>query len=103
MLYGLSQGLDMTTMLDVVNVSTGVNSATRDKFPQRIVTGSFDAGFKTALLAKDVTLYRDNARAAGAPHDLGEVVAALWQACDHALPDSDFTRVFEYLREGRTV
>jgi 3-hydroxyisobutyrate dehydrogenase-like beta-hydroxyacid dehydrogenase len=102
MLYGLSQGLDMTTMLDVVNVSTGVNSATRDKFPQRIVTGSFDAGFKTALLAKDVSLYLDNARAAGAPHDLGEVVAALWQACDHALPDSDFTRVYEYLREGRT-
>ncbi len=100
MLYGLSQGLDMTTMLDVVNVSTGVNSATRDKFPQRIVTGSFDAGFKTALLAKDVTLYRDNARAAGAPHDLGEVVAALWQACDRVLPDSDFTRIYEYLREG---
>jgi 3-hydroxyisobutyrate dehydrogenase-like beta-hydroxyacid dehydrogenase len=102
-LYGLSQGLDMETMLDVVNVSTGVNSATRDKFPQRIVTGSYDAGFKTALLAKDVTLYLDNARAAGAPHDLGAVVAALWQACDRALPDSDFTRVFEYLRKGRTV
>ena len=102
MLYGLSQGLDMKTMLDVVNVSTGVNSATRDKFPKRILTGSFDAGFKTALLAKDVTLYLDNARAAGAPHGLGEAVAALWQACDRALPDSDFTRVFEYLRETKT-
>jgi 3-hydroxyisobutyrate dehydrogenase-like beta-hydroxyacid dehydrogenase len=102
LLYGLSQGLDMTTMLDVINVSTGVNSATRDKFPQRIVTGSFDAGFKTALLAKDVTLYLDNARAAGAPHELGEVVAALWQACDRTLPDSDFTRVYQFLREGKT-
>jgi len=102
MLYGLSQGLDMKTMLDVVNVSTGANSATRDKFPNRVLTGSFDAGFKTTLLAKDLTLYLDNARAAGAPHDLGSVVAALWQACDRALPDSDFTRVFEYLREGET-
>ena len=101
LLYGLSQGLDMTTMLDVVNVSTGVNSATRDKFPQRIVTGSFDAGFKTALLAKDVTLYLNHAREAGAPHDLGEVVAALWRSCDRALPGSDFTRVYEYLRDGR--
>jgi 3-hydroxyisobutyrate dehydrogenase-like beta-hydroxyacid dehydrogenase len=103
MLYGLSQGLDMTTMLDVVNVSTGVNSATRDKFPQRIVTGSFDAGFKTALLAKDVALYLDNARASGAPHDLGDVVATLWQACDQALPGSDFTRVYEFLRDGRAT
>ena len=102
MLYGLSQGLDMKTMLDVVNVSTGANSATRDKFPNRVLTGSFDAGFKTTLLAKDLRLYLDNARAAGAPHDLGSVVAALWQACDRALPDSDFTRVFEYLREGET-
>jgi 3-hydroxyisobutyrate dehydrogenase-like beta-hydroxyacid dehydrogenase len=101
MLYGLSQGLDMTTMLDVVNVSTGVNSATRDKFPQRIVTESFDAGFKTALLTKDVTLYRDNARAAGTPHGLGEAVAELWQACNRDLPDSDFTRVYEFLRDSK--
>ena len=101
-LYGLTQGLDMKTMLDVVNVSTGAYSATRDKFPYRVLTGSFDAGFKTTLLAKDLRLYLDNARAAGAPHDLGSVVAALWQACDRALPDSDFTRVFEYLREGET-
>jgi len=103
MLYGLSQGLDMEIMLDVVNVSTGVNSATRDKFPQRVVTGSFDAGFKTALLAKDVALYLDNAKAAGVPHDLGEVVATLWRACDRELPDSDFTRIYEFLRESKTT
>ncbi len=101
-LYGLTQGLDMKTMLDVINVSTGANSATRDKFPNRVLTGSFDAGFKTALLAKDIRLYLENARAAGAPDAVGSVVAALWQACDRALPDSDFTRVYEYLREIET-
>jgi 3-hydroxyisobutyrate dehydrogenase-like beta-hydroxyacid dehydrogenase len=101
-LYGLTQGLDMQTMLDVVNVSTGANSATRDKFPNRVLTGSFDAGFKTALLAKDIRLYLENARAAGAPDAVGSVVAALWQDCDRALPDSDFTRVYEYLREIET-
>ncbi len=101
-LYGLTQGLDMKTMLDVVNVSTGANSATRDKFPNRVLTGSFDAGFKTALLAKDIRLYLENARAAGTPDAVGSVVAALWQACDRALPDSDFTRVFEFLGETKT-
>ncbi len=101
-LYGLTQGLDMKTMLDVVNVSTGANSATRDKFPDRVLTGSFDAGFKTALLAKDIRLYLENARAAGTPDAVGSVVARLWRACDRALPDSDFTRVYEYLREGKT-
>jgi 3-hydroxyisobutyrate dehydrogenase-like beta-hydroxyacid dehydrogenase len=99
MLYGLTQGLDMATMLDVINVSTGANSATRDKFPNRILTGTYDAGFKTALLAKDIRLYLDNARAAGAPDAVGSVVAELWRDCDRALPESDFTRVYEYLRD----
>ncbi len=98
MLYGLSQGLDMKAMLDVVNVSTGVNSATLDKFPNRVLTGKFDAGFKTALLAKDLRLYLENARAAGTPDAVGAAVAGLWQDCDKALPDSDFTRIYQYLR-----
>ena len=102
MLYGLTQGLDMKTMLDVVNVSTGANTATRDKFPNRVLTGSFDAGFKTTLLAKDLRLYLENASAAGAPDAVGAAVARLWQDCDKALPDSDFTRIFEYLRDAET-
>jgi len=85
-------------MLDVVNVSTGVNSATLDKFPNRVLTGKFDAGFKTTLLAKDLRLYLENARAAGTPDAVGSAVAGLWQDCDKALPDSDFTRIYQYLR-----
>jgi 3-hydroxyisobutyrate dehydrogenase len=99
LLYGLSQGLDMETMLDVINVSTGANSATLDKFPKRILTGTFDAGFKTTLLAKDIRLYLENVRTAGAPDTLGSAVAELWMRCDAALPDSDFTRVYEFLRD----
>ena len=51
----------MKTMLDVINASSGVNSASPDKFPDRVLTGTFDAGFKTALLAKDIRLYLENA------------------------------------------
>ena len=98
-LYGLSQGLDMGTMLEVINVSTGLNTASRDKFPQRVLTGTFDAGFKTALLAKDVKLFVDNARAAGTPDVLGSVLANLWQGCDRSLEDSDFTRIYEFIRD----
>ena len=98
MLYGLTQGLDMATMLEVINVSTGANSATRDKFPNRIMTGTFDAGFKTALLSKDMTLYLDNARAAGAPDAVASAVAEVWRRCAEALPESDFTRVYAFLR-----
>ncbi len=101
MLFGLSQGLDLQTMLDVVNVSTGQNTATRDKFPERVVTGTYDAGFKSALLAKDVRLYLDNTRNAETPNDVGQIVSEIWTACDDARPGSDFTRVFEFIRDGK--
>jgi len=99
-LFGLSQGLDMKTLLDVVNVSTGQNSATLDKFPNRILPGTFDAGFKTALLAKDVRLYLENAKAAGTPDRIGSVVSETWDDCDAKLPGSDFTRVYSFIEGG---
>ena len=96
--YGLSQGLDMKTLLDVVNVSTGQNTATLDKFPKRILTGTFDAGFATALLAKDIQLFLENATTAGTSTRVGRVIADLWRETNEALPGSDFTRVYEYLQ-----
>ncbi len=98
-LYGLSQGVDMKTILDVVNVSTGQNTATIDKFPKRIMTESFDAGFKTKLLTKDVNLFLKNAKAAGTPLTLAATLAAIWNGCDATLPDSDFTRIYEFVRD----
>ncbi len=100
-LYGLSQGLDMKTMLDVVNVSTGQNSATQDKFPNRILPETFDAGFATALLTKDVKLFLENAREAGTPTRIGEAIADIWDQTNEALPGSDFTLVYKYLRDGK--
>ena len=52
--FGVQQGLDMGTMLDVLNVSSGQNTATSDKFPNRILTGTYDAGFTAKLLLKDM-------------------------------------------------
>ena len=95
--FGLSQGIEMKSLLDVVNVSTGRNTATSDKFPNRVLTGSYDAGFKTKLLTKDVGLFLDNAKAAGTPTAVAETVVDLWRRCDAALPDSDFTRIYEFL------
>lgn len=99
-LFGLSQGLDMKTMLDVVNVSTGQNTATSDKFPNRVLPGTFDAGFFAELLNKDVQLYFQNATKAGTPIKIGTQVAGVWQRCVDSLePRSDFTRVYEFIRD----
>ena len=54
-----ANGLDMNAILDVVNVSSGRNTATMDKFPNRISNEAFD-GFATKMMAKDVRLYVEN-------------------------------------------
>lgn len=100
-LFGQSQGLDMKTILDVVNVSSGMNTATRDKFPSHVLTGKFEAGFFAELLNKDVQLYRKNAERAGIPMRVGGEVAQIWQDCVDALePQSDFTRIYELTRKA---
>ncbi len=98
-LYGMSQGVEMKTILDAVNVSSGRNTATMDKFPNRILTETFDCGFATKLQSKDVNLFLANAKAAGTPLTVAAVVAAVWNGCDAALPDSDISRIYDYVRE----
>ncbi len=99
--YGETQGLDRRTVVDVLNASTGRNTATSDKFPNRILTGTYDSGFQTALMAKDLRLYVESARTGGARLDIGKRVAETWQRAENEMPDSDFTRIYEFVRGPR--
>lgn len=96
--FGEHQGLELETMISVLNAATGRNSATSDKFPKRILTGSFDAGFATALMTKDVVLYLEGVAAAGTGSGVAAAVGEVWRGCERALPDSDFTRVYQFVR-----
>lgn len=99
-LFGLSQGLDMKTMLDVLNVSSGQNTAVSDKFPNRILPGTFDGGFFAELQNKDVQLYYENAVKAGTPTRIGKEVSGVWgRAVEAFEPKTDFTRIYEFIRD----
>ena len=100
MVFGEAHGLDMATMLDAVNVSTGRNTATGDKFPNRIVTGTYDAGFRMALMEKDVSLYLKEVRAARTPDRLSSIVADYFRTGLAQSPDGDFTEIFKTIRKG---
>ena len=97
--FGRSQGLDLALMLDVLNVSSGRSSATDDKFPNRVVTGTYDAAFTTTLMAKDVSLLAAEAARAGTRRDLIEAVVARWRAVDADLAGADFTRIWPWTME----
>jgi 3-hydroxyisobutyrate dehydrogenase len=52
-------GLDLATVLEVFNKSSGVNFATLNRFP-KIITGDYlKGGLTNTLMLKDVTLYAD--------------------------------------------
>ena len=99
--FGERQGLDMATMLEVLNASTGRNSATEDKFPDRVLTGTYDAGFTSRLLEKDLRLYLEAVEGVKGMPALAPEVHALWRRLEAAEPNADITRMYPFVREGR--
>ena len=98
-LFGCRLGLDMEQVVDVINVSSGRNTASTDKFPKCIIPQTYDYGFAAALMSKDVDLYRESVEAAGTPHDIGTVIARTWRDFVAAFPDKDFTYIYKYLED----
>ena len=99
LLFGLTQGLDLKTMLDVVNVSTGGSNASREKFVRRVLPGTFDSGFDTALMAKDMQLFLDSLRRAGSPEVFAGASEAVWRDFLAAMPASDHMEIYTYIRD----
>jgi len=99
--FGVSQDIPMQTILDIVNASTGRNSATDDKFPRRIVHGRYDAGFTARLQLKDIKLYLESARAVGITEEVADTVVKVWSEMDQALPGADICEMYPYTRDGR--
>lgn len=93
---GVKAGLDPATMIDVINSGTGRNSASLDKFPKAILPGSYDAGFTTGLMVKDVRLCLEEAKSLGLSMDVADAVGRLWEAAIAELgPDEDFTKIMQ--------
>lgn len=89
---GVKAGLDPKIMLDVINASSGRNSATEDKFPKSVLPRTFDFGFATGLSFKDVRLCVDEAEAMGVPMVVGSAVRQMLSVTNQLYgPDSDFT------------
>jgi 3-hydroxyisobutyrate dehydrogenase-like beta-hydroxyacid dehydrogenase len=81
-------------MLEVINASTGRNTASEDKFPRQILTGRYGAGFTTGLLTKDLGLCAAAAKALGVPMPVAAAVHERWRRALAELgADADITRI----------
>jgi 3-hydroxyisobutyrate dehydrogenase-like beta-hydroxyacid dehydrogenase len=104
MAMGVKAGLDPRVLIDIINASSGRNSATQDKFPRAILPRTFDFGFATGLSYKDVRLCVEEAEAMGVPMVVGGAVRemlAITRARFGA--DSDFTHIARLLEEWAGV
>lgn len=101
---GVKAGLGPAVMIEVLNAGSGATSASRDKFPRAILPRTFDYGFATGLMVKDVRLYLDEAQELGVPTDIAATIGRLWEtaAADQG-PDSDFTTVIKPLEKAAGV
>ena len=96
---GVKAGVDPAAMLEVLNASSGRNSATQDKIPRHVLNRRFDFGFSNALSFKDVRLCLDEAEALGVPMVVGAAVRqmlSITQQMHGAAADcTDLVRVVE--------
>ena len=95
--FGVAEGLDMATMLDVLNGASGRSAASSDKFPNHVLTGRYASGFSNSLMAKDVQLYLDAVADQDGPNRVGAVTAAVWGAFATHDPGVDFTRIYPFV------
>ncbi|QRY43841.1 NAD(P)-dependent oxidoreductase [Mycolicibacterium boenickei] len=104
MVMGVKAGLDADVMIDVLNAGSGGTHASRDKFPRAVLPRTFDYGFATGLMAKDVKLYLDEATSLGLPVEMAQTVQRIWeQTLRTEGAESDFTSVIKPMEQAAGV
>jgi 3-hydroxyisobutyrate dehydrogenase-like beta-hydroxyacid dehydrogenase len=97
-------GLDPAILLEVINASTGRNTATAEKFPTHVLTRRFGAEFRLGLMAKDVDLCLGEAQQREVSMLLGGRVHQLWaMAAARSPEDADVTEIVRMYEESAQV
>ena len=100
MAMGVKAGLDPAVMIEVLNASSGRNSATQDKIPKHVLNRQFDFGFANALSFKDVRLCLDEAEALGVPMVVGAAVRQMLSITQQMYgPDADCTEMVKVVEQ----
>ena len=97
--FGEKGGLDMKTMLDVINVSSGQNFATHHFFPNHVLTETYDSASQIAISRKDIGLFVDEAKTQGCRHVVAELVSDVITEFDEESPGVDQTMIYPLTRD----
>jgi 3-hydroxyisobutyrate dehydrogenase len=85
LVLGRDFGLTPSTMVEVVNNSTGRSFSSEVVFAEEVLTGRYGTGFALGLLAKDVTIAAGVAEGSDADAPMLELVQRRWTEAAEAL------------------
>jgi 3-hydroxyisobutyrate dehydrogenase len=100
MIVGQRFGLDPNVMLSIFNASSGRSGSTQNKWPNFVLTKTYDSGFGLRLMLKDMRIAVQLSEQTGAPSELGADAVELWSRAADALPESaDHTEIARWLKD----
>lgn len=92
-------GVDPSALLEIINLSSGRNTATTHKIPNEVLTRRFQVGFANKLSHKDVTLCIEEAASMGIPMPVSVAIREMLAITSATFGDSadisDVARVME--------
>lgn len=95
---GQAFGIDPNVAVDIINTSSGMNNTTKNKCKQYMISGTYNAGFSTGLMAKDVRTALEIAEAMHTSTLFAKPTAEVWNAMEKQLGFlSDHTEMNRFL------
>lgn len=104
MVLGVKAGLDAETMLAVLNLGSGRNCATEERFPNHVLDRSFENGFANGLMRKDIRLCLEMGERLEVPLWVGTAVGRMWtQAVVQVGPEKGTTSIVKVIEQWAGV
>jgi 3-hydroxyisobutyrate dehydrogenase len=93
-------GLDLEVVLKVVNGSSGRSGSSENKWPNFVLSDSYDSGFAASLMSKDVGIALDLIDASGVDGVVSRSVGAAWRRAASELPRAaDHTEIVKWIEQ----
>ncbi len=101
---GVKAGLDPNVMIDVINAGSGRTTASEGKFPPCVLPRTFNYGFATGLMLKDVRLCFAEAEELAVPDAVMKTVLDQWETTNTEYgADSDLTVIVKMIEKRAGV
>ncbi len=98
---GAKAGLDPEVMIGAINAGSGRNSATESKFPESVLTRSFDYGAEMHILMKDIDLAIAQGEDLGVPMWVCQAARLVFKHAMHlGAAKEDLTAIVKYVERG---